>query len=55
MDGEDGRTYILQRTLYGFISIRRWDFMSAPRSGCFEHDADFAELNALIDQAHAGA
>ena len=52
VDGEDGRTYILQRTPYGFDTIHRWDFMSAERSGCFESDPDFAELNAMIDQAN---
>ena len=46
--GEDGKTYILQHTAYGFISIHRWDFMGADPSAVFPKDEDYAALSALI-------
>jgi hypothetical protein len=51
VDGDDGKTYILSLTDYGFVSIKRHDFMSAERSGSFNNDADFAELVELVKSA----
>ncbi len=66
VDGDDGRTYILKATNYGFISIAGSDFRDPAKNvlgddrtsgfgSCFQDGARFEELMALIQQAHAAA
>jgi hypothetical protein len=59
VDGDDGRTYILQFAgVYDFIQVHGSDFMNANEKvvgksgGVFPEDARYAELKALILQAH---
>jgi hypothetical protein len=46
--GSDGRTYILQMTMYSFVSITRWDFMSASPSSVFPDHPAYQTLVDLI-------
>lgn len=46
--GSDGRTYILQMTVYSFVSIHRWDFMSASPSSCFPNHPAYQAVVDLI-------
>ena len=56
VDGSDGKTYILQDSVYGFINIRRFDFLDASvvelgRRGVVTTQEDpvlHAELTKLI-------
>lgn len=55
VDGDDGKTYILQLSQYGndHITISRHDFMSASPSSCFKSSDEvrFQELMGLILKA----
>jgi len=61
VDGDDGRTYLIQRVNgFSFISVQRSDFMSANlgegANGAIFPESNpelFAELNALITQANS--
>lgn len=55
VDGDDGKTYILQHTNYGgFINISRWDFMNADPGACFpgESPERFKELSGIIESCY---
>jgi hypothetical protein len=54
VDGDNGRTYILQLTGYGFIKVSRSDFMSAEPElkSAFPDDPNFPIYAALIEEAN---
>ncbi len=54
VDGDDGKTYILYKTMYGFIKIRRWDFMDANPGSIFLSDnpEQWEALTELINQCY---
>lgn len=49
VEGDDGRTYIAQLTMYGFITIMKSDMKHQHGEGIFERDPDYAEVRALFD------
>lgn len=49
VDGSDGRTYILQRTIYNSITVMRHDFMSPERNSVIPTDPDYAEIATLFN------
>jgi len=49
VDGDDGRTYILSASRYGFLHVSRHDFMD--QESVFERDVErYNELKALLSQ-----
>ena len=49
VDGDDGKTYILQYNFANFITVFRYDFKS--EAAFFQHDAEYNEIMDLINQA----
>ncbi len=54
VDGSDGRTYILEMSRYGFVSIIRSDFFNAYDS-VFDTDPRHAELVGLVTSGQDAA
>lgn len=53
VDGEDGKTYILQHVpLYGFVMVNRSDFMSEGTVHHRDQPEAYAALLALINSAY---
>ena len=48
VDGDNGRTYIINYTMYGHISVFRGD-MQFGEEAIFEADPRFAEIKALFN------
>lgn len=48
VDGDDGRTYIAELTMYGFVTIMRGD-MKIQEETIFETDARYPAALALFD------
>ena len=48
VDGSDGRTYILELSIYGNISVMRGD-MKIQEESIFESDPRYASVRALFD------
>jgi hypothetical protein len=48
VDGNDGRTYIAELTVYGFVSIMRGD-MKIQHESIFPDDQRYAEVRALFE------
>lgn len=50
VDGDDGKTYIMSTTMYGFVKISRADFMD--HENVWEKDGErFKEMLALVAAA----
>lgn len=50
VDGDDGRTYFIERTMYGGISVMRSD-MKLQEESIQQNDPRFAEVSALFGDA----
>jgi hypothetical protein len=48
VDGDDGRTYIAELTLYGHVSVMRGD-MKIQHESIFENDPRYPVVRALFD------
>lgn len=48
VDGDDGRTYIIELTSFGFISVRKGD-MKFEHESIFEENPKYAEVRKLFD------
>lgn len=49
VDGDDGRTYIIERSVYRFISVMRGD-MKFQEETIFPDNVRFAEIDALFTE-----
>ena len=47
VDGDDGKTYLIEKTMYGFVSVMRSD-MKFQHESIFEKDERFAAVDALF-------
>ncbi len=48
VDGDDGRTYILELTMYGFISVMQSSMLYQAET-IYQHDSRYAETLALFE------
>jgi hypothetical protein len=51
VDGDDGRTYIIELTMYGHISVMRGDMKYQAEDAIFERDPRYADMRALFNVA----
>lgn len=49
VDGDDGRTYIAELTMYGFVTIMKSNMQHRHGDAIFERDPDYEEVRALFD------